>query len=130
VKDNIGKSISKINTEWEEHFRKMNEEMFGKHNQALVDKFTSLEERIKENNLVSLKNGKIRITTVQDAVGHIHDELYCVSQTINKIEKIIEPLSDFQRLHYLMKKYRLYRLLGILFSIAIIKEIIFVALGK
>jgi len=119
-----------VNEDWRDDFRKMNEEMFGEHNTALVEKFTSLETKIKENNTVTLKNGEIKTVQLKDAVGQIYDDVKDVCKKVNGIESVIQPLMDFTKLHRLLKKYKLYYLLAFLFGGGVIREIIFMVIGK
>jgi len=111
-----------------EFIEQQNAEEFGM--STLIKKFISLEDKFEQDRYVELGNGEKKKLLVKDAIGEMHDNMKDITSKVSKIESAIQPLTDFTKLHKIMSKYHLYRLLGILFSIAIIKEIIFVALGK
>ena len=119
-----------VNENWRDDFKKMNEEMFGEHNTALVKKFTFLETEIEKNNTVTLNNGETKTVRLKDAVGQIHDDVYSIKNEICNIKGYIQPLIDFAKLHRLLKKYKLYYLLAFLFGGGVIREIIFMVIGK
>ena len=113
--------------ELKEIFNKMSQEEFGIYIDGKFDKLQNkieINKRIAENDRwIKVTNGSIRKQLLKDYVAEMGND-------IKQIKDDISPLREFSIMHRSMKKFKIYWIMGILLSGAIIKEIIFIIIGR
>lgn len=80
--------------------RKLSNETFKNIGENLYD--------LKSDNLVEVENGSKRTLKVKELVSELHTNSKHVNSELEDIKKTILFLTDFSKLHYLLKKYKLY----------------------
>jgi hypothetical protein len=78
---------------------------FGKMQQDAHGKFKIIEEKLDEAVYVNLANGDGNRVKIANIIPKMHKD-------IQDIKDSTEFLRDFQKLHYLLKKYKLYWIIG------------------
>lgn len=107
-----------------------NEEAHG----YIAEQLSLVKERVDDNSYVTLINGTKETVKVKEAIGIIHDDVKEQGKKIDRIQEIIEFLSDFNRLHKIFKKYNLYWLaigiISLFFSHNVWQPILLELIGK
>ncbi|RJP64394.1 MAG: hypothetical protein C4539_14540 [Ignavibacteriales bacterium] len=63
---------------------------------------------LKKDNIVEVVNGKQRTLKVKELVSELHADSKYIKKELDDIKRTILFLIDFSKLHYLLKKYKLY----------------------
>ncbi|MFA9409464.1 MAG: hypothetical protein ACERKJ_11630 [Candidatus Dadabacteria bacterium] len=85
--------------------------------EGLNTEFRALKEQFEEDNKVDLVNGKRETVKLKVAVSMIHDDVKKQGAKIDKIEEATEFLIDFNKIHKLFKKRKLYWLIILISSL-------------
>lgn len=80
---------------------------FDKMQQDTHNKFTCIESKLDEAVYVNLTNGDGNRVRIANIIPKMHKD-------IQTIKDSTEFLRDFQKLHFLLKKYKLYWIFGVL----------------
>ncbi len=88
---------------------------------------------LKTDNEVKVVNGSERTLKVKQLVSELHTNSKHVNSELEDIKKTILFLTDFSKLHYLLKKYKLYYIIIAIAAMGIygvnFKELILKLLG-
>lgn len=77
------------------------------------DRFNKIEDKLDEAVYVNLTNGDGKRVKVANIIPKMHKDILSIRTDLVEIKEVIEFLSDFKKLHKLLKKYKIYYIITI-----------------